>query len=129
MKLISITFGSTPKLPGLRPTDLGTIKLDNPGEALRGWRLFLRGSTAFFVSPPGWVPDQSEKKRDPKGAVTIHEVARDELRMQWSVGADKIEDALKNNQWESPPFGWQPAPIASDKPILEQIPASQVGDA
>lgn len=129
MKLISITFGSTPKLPGLRPTDLGTIMLDKPGEALRGWRLFLRGAQAFFVSPPGWVADQSEKRRDAKGPVVIHEVARDELRMQWSAAPDEVDAVCKNNKWESPPFGWTPEPVTSDKPILAQIPTSQIGDA
>jgi hypothetical protein len=129
MKLINITFGSIPRLPGLRPTDLGKIDCDKPGEALKGWRLFLRGASAFFVSPPGWVADQSEKRRDPKGPRTVYEMPRTEVLLHWHASEDELENVFKNNKWESPPFGWQPTPIVTDKPLLEQVPASQVGDA
>jgi hypothetical protein len=128
MRLCNITFGSIPRLPGLRPVDLGKIECDKPTEALRGWRLILRGTQAFFVSPPGWVPDQSEKRRDPKGPITVYEMARAEVLLHWQGDDADLEAVFKTSKYESPPFGWHPAPVATDKPFLEQIPPSQVGD-
>lgn len=132
MKLVNITFSAIPKLPGIRPTDLGTIDCDKPSESLRGWKLVLRGQQAFFVSPPGWVRDQSEKRRNPKGPVTVFEIDRSEITLHWcgvDEGADGVEALIKRaGKWESQPFGWQPATIITDKQILEQIPASQLGD-
>jgi hypothetical protein len=128
MKLVNITFGTTPKVPGIRAADLGTVELDKPSEALRGWRLILRGQQAFFVSPPGWLRDLSEKRRDAKGPVTIFEMPRTELTLHWQATEGELENVLKGGKWESPPFGWQPAPVVTDKPILAQIPVSQMGD-
>jgi len=131
MKLVNITFGSIPRLPGLRPADLGKIDCDKPGEALRGWRLVLRGQQAFFISPPGWVQDQSDKRRDSAGPVTVYEMDRSEVLMHWHLGPGdaELETFFKRSgKWESPPFGWRPAPVASDKPILGQIPDGQMGD-
>ncbi len=130
MKLINITFGSVPRLPGLRPSDLGKIDCDKPGESLRGWRLILRGQQAFFVSPPGWVQDQSDKRRDDKGPVTIYEMSRTEVLLHWKGMTDELEATVfKSGKYESPPFGWTPAPVAGDKPILDQVPSGQIGDA
>lgn len=128
MRLIHITFGNTPRLPGLRPVDLGKIDCERPGAALTGWRLILRGTQAFFVSPPGWVADQSEKKRDPKGPIIIYEMARAEILLHWSGAEAELDEVFKTSKYESPPFGWQPAPVVTDKPFLAQIPANQVGD-
>ncbi len=129
MRLATITFGTIPRLPGLRPADLGKVDCDKPGAALDGWRLILRGTQAYFVSPPGWTADQSEKHRNPKGPVTIYEMARSEVLLHW-VGADEdLETVFKTGKYESPPFGWRPAPVTPDKPILAQVPPGQTGDA
>ncbi len=129
MRLANITFGSIPRLPGLRPADLGKIDCDRPGPALMGWRLVLRGTQAFFVSPPGWVQDQSERKRDPKGPITVYEMARAEVLLHWHGTEDGLEMIYKTGKWESPPFGWRPAEVEANKPILGQVPVSEMGDA
>jgi hypothetical protein len=130
VKLLSISFGTTPRLPSLRPTELGRIDCLKPSEALKNWRLILRGQQAFFVSPPGWVPDLSIHRHDPNGPVTVHELPRAELLLQWqATDAKDLEDVFKSGKYESPPFGWTPAPVEADKPILAQVPAGQMGDA
>lgn len=131
MKLISITFGTTPRLPGIRATDVGKIDLDKPSDAIAGWRLVLRGQSAFFISPAGWVPDRSQKRNEATGPVTIFEMPRAELMLQWACSNNEkeLEDVLKGGKFESPVFGWKPAEVASGKPILAQIPASQMGDS
>lgn len=129
MRLTDISFGSIPRLPGLRPTDLGRINLERPGEALRGWRLFLRGTLAFFVSPPGWTPDVSQKNRNPKGPVVIYQMDAREVILHWSASDDELELVLKGGKYESPAFGTiYPSPVVSDKPLLAQVPAGQMGD-
>lgn len=132
MKLISITFGTVPRLPGLRPSDTGRIELDKPGVALDGWRAAIRGSQIYFLSPAGWMRDQSIKSRDPKGPVTAFgPVAVSEVYLEWALDSDTEIGALLAGkmQFETPPFGWKPAPVEGDKPILEQIPPGQMGDA
>jgi hypothetical protein len=128
-KLHTITFGTIPRLPGLRPADLGKIDCDNPGTALAGWRLILRNQSAFFVSPPGWTENIADRRRDPKGAVTIYEMARTEVLLRWHATGEDLEDILKGGKFESPPFGWKPAEVVADKPILAQVPVGQLGDA
>lgn len=131
MKLLNITFGNIPRLPGLRPTDLGKIDCDKPSEALRGWRLALRGQQAFFISPAGWTQDQTDKRRNPNGPVTIYEMDRADVLLHWHLepGEKALDEFYKKgSKWESPVFGWKPAPVASDKPILDQVPTHQMGD-
>lgn len=127
MKLVSITFGTVPRMPGLRPAETAHIDCDKPGDALKDWRVAIRGQQVFFISPPGWDRDRSAR-RDPKGAITVFEVPRTEMFFQWRGDTEEIETILKSGKFESPPFGWQPTPVASDKPIIEQIPANQIGD-
>ena len=129
MKLVSITFGTIPRLPGLRPSDTAHIDCDKPPEALRDWRISIRGQQAFFISPPGWQRDLNAKVRDAKGAVTVYEIPRAEMFLQWSGDAAEVEGVLQAVKFDSEPFGGRPAPVAADKPILAQIPAGQVGDA
>lgn len=128
MKLASISFKVTPRLPGLRPGDLVTIDLDKPGDALVGWKLSIRGQQVFFISPPGWVRDRAAK-RDAKGPVTVFEVPRAEITFCWTGSPDEVETILKGGKYDSELFGWQPTPVAADKPLLAQVPSSQVGDA
>lgn len=132
MKLASITWGSTPRMPGLRPTDTGRIDCDNPNGPLKDWRVVIRGSQIFFVSPPGWNRDQSIKTRDPQGPrVVFGPVTTNDVYLEWVAESEQEVQALVKGkmEYESPPFGWRPAPIVTDKPILDQIPAGQMGDA
>lgn len=126
MKLLSITFKATPRMPGVRASDLSTIDTEKPGDALRGWRVSVRGQQVFFISPPGWVRDQNVKKRDPNGAVTVFEIPRAEVCFEWQGAADELEAFFKGGKWESPPFGPAPRPIDTSRPILDQ---AQMGDA
>lgn len=127
MKLATISFMAIPRMPGVRPGDLCTIDTDKPGDALRGWRLSIRGQQVFFISPPGWLRDQSVKIRDVKGPVTIFEVPRAEVTFQWTGTADEVEAILKSGRYDTEAFGG-PLPIVPDRPLLEQVPAHQRGD-
>ncbi len=128
MKLLSITFKATPRMPGVRANDLTTIDTSKPGDTLKGWRIVIRGQQVFFTSPPGWVRDQNVKKRDPNGPVTVFEVPRADIYFEWHGPSDDLEALYKGGKWESPPFGPPPAPIDATRPLLEQIPANQLGD-
>lgn len=129
MKLISVTFGTTPRLPGLRPAETGHIECDKPSDALRNWKLHIRGQSLFFVSPPGWLRDQSARQRDAKGpSIVFGPVPLSDVFLQWQATADELETLFKGGKFETPPFGWQPAPVTSEKSLLEQIPPSQLGD-
>lgn len=129
MKLLSITFGTIPRIPGLRPSDTGHIDCDKPPGALQDWRVTVRGQQVFFISPPGWQPGQAAKLRATEGPITVHEVPRAEIFFAWSGTAEELEGLIKGGKYESPPFGWKPPIVTDGKPILEQIPAGQVGDA
>lgn len=126
MKLLSVTFKATPRMPGVRATDLSTIDTSKPGDALRGWRLSIRGQQVFFISPPGWVRDQNNRRpRDPAGPVTVFEIPRAEACFEWSASADELESFFKGGKWESPPFGPPPKP-PEEKPVVS---AAEMGDA
>lgn len=131
MKLISITFGTTPRLPGLRPVETGHIECDNPSAALAGWRFAIRGTQVHFISPPGWHRDQAQK-RDAKGGITAYgPFPIGDVYLQWQFTNEaELATLLKGKlEFDSPPFGWKPAPVESDKPLLAQVPAGQMGDA
>ncbi len=133
VKLHGISFGTTPRIPGVRPGDLAAIDCDNPSGALRDWKIIVRSQSIFIVSPPGWLPSNASQpsQRNPKGAVVVHEVPRSEVYLEWrSDELLDMETFLKSTaKHETPPLGWKPAPIETDKPILAQIPQGQVGDA
>lgn len=129
MKLAGLSFNAIPRMPGMRPGDLATINCDSPGDALKGWRVALRGQQVFFISPPGWDRDRDRTKvRVPNSVVTVFEVPRAEVTFQWLGEAAEVEAILKAGKYDSEPFGPPPA-LASDKPLLAQIPTSQLGDA
>lgn len=130
LKLKTVTFDRAPKLPGIRAGDLSTLDCANPG-ALEGWRIVLRGPAMFLVSPPGWTPNENRAtKRDPKGPHVVHEIPRSDVYFQWTADAgEDVETVLKTGKWESEPLGFKPVAVDADKPILAQIPPSQVGDA
>lgn len=125
MKLLTITFKATPRMPGVRANDLTTIDTSRPGEALKGWRISLRGQQVFFVSPPGWVRDQSIRVRDPNGPVFVFEVPRADVYFEWQGLTDELDALFKGGKWESPPFGPPPQPIEEPRPLLDQ---HQIGD-
>lgn len=129
MKLLSISFKATPRMPGVRAQDLTTIHTDKPGDALIGWRVSLRGQQVFFVSPPGWMRDNSmRKRRDPNGPVTVFEIPRGDVYFEWQGSTEELDALFKGGKWESPPFGPPPAPLDATKPLLEQVPTHQMGD-
>lgn len=130
MKLTQIMFDRTPKMPGVRAGDLSTLDCANPG-SLKDWRVVLRGQSVFFVSPPGWKANENRiTTRDPKGPVTVYEVPRTDVFFQWEAADEAdIEAVLKGGKYESEPLGFKPPVLNADKPILAQIPPSQVGDA
>jgi len=128
MKLISITWSTTPRMPGLRPTDIGRIECDKPSTPLKDWKLVMRGQQLYLISPPGWQKD-AQKKHDPKGPLTVFgPISVHDVFLEWSATAEELETLYKTGKWESEPFGWVPAPVVGGKPILEQIPAGQTGD-
>lgn len=130
MKLVSITFDRTPRLPGLRAGDLITLDCDNPPESLKDWRLMLRGQSVYFVSPPGWTTKRPRGQWDKNGPTVMHEVPRATMFIRWALeGAELPDDVMKLTKYESQPFGWKPVVVAADKPILGQIPNGQMGDA
>ena len=132
MKLISISWSSTPRMPGLRSSDVQRIDCDKPTAALEGWRVAIRGSQIYFISPPGWIRDQSVKTRDSLGPrVVFGPIPTSEVYLEWLAETEMDVNALLKGklEFESPPFGWRPAPIVTDRPILDQIPPGQVGDA
>lgn len=128
LKLQALTFGTTPRLPGVRASDMVTIECDNPKEWLKDWRVIIRGATVFFVSPPGWI--NGRPKRDWRGtATTVYEVPRSDVNLHWTGDPEDIETMLKgNNKWETPPLGWKPEPPA---PVVSEpaVPPGQMGDA
>lgn len=126
MKLLSITFKATPRMPGVRANDLTTIDTEKPGDALKGWHLSIRGQQAFFVSPPGWVRDQNVKKRDPDGPVTVFEVPRADMYFEWQGAPEELDALFKNGKWDSPAFGPTLRPATATPPL--GIPAHQQGD-
>ncbi len=133
IRLTGFSFGVTPRIPGVRSGDIASINdVSNPPAALKDWRLAVRGGAVFFISPPGWTPANQTrpKDQDPAGPVIVHEIPRSEIYLQWDSDENDVEIIAKTvNKFESKPFGWKPAPIVDDKPILEQIPPGQTGDA
>lgn len=130
MKITGITWSTSPRLPGLRASDINKIDCAQPG-ALKDWRVVIRGSQVFFVSPLGWKRDQSVK-RDPAGpTVVFGPIPMSELYIEWQIDDDKELATLLAGklQYESEPFGFTAVPLDESKPILEQIPPGQMGDA
>lgn len=130
MKITGITWSTTPRLPGLRASEVNKIDVAQPG-ALKDWRVLIRGSQVYFVSPVGWHRDQS-KKRDPNGSTTVFgPIPMSELYIEWQIDNDKELVALLAGKltYDSEPFGFTPAVLDPTKPILDQIPPGQMGDA
>ncbi len=113
IKLQSITFENAPKLPGLRPGEMTTLKLEEPNDNLVGWRAILRGSVLFLVSPAGYKIGGKASERDASGPCTIHEVPRSNCYFTWVGAVDDLAGMLKG--FESPPFG-RPTPVVHVSP-------------
>ncbi len=131
MKLVSITFESAPRIPGIRPGDMSTIKCAQPEGAMRGWRVAIRGASVFFISPAGWEQGKTFMQWDPKKAPTIHEVPRASCFFQWDGFPDEIDALMKSGKHDSEPFGAafeKPVVEEAPKSILAQLDPSQMGD-
>lgn len=130
MKIKSITFDRSPRIPGLRAGDLVTVECENPPEALKDWRVILRGPTLFLISPIGWCGKPRSQWDTKAGPVTVAEVPREHCCLQWTADNEAdIETVLKGGRFDAqPPLGWKPAP-PEEKSLLAQLPASAMGDA
>lgn len=132
MKLVSITFESAPKLPGIRPGDLCTINCDRPDGAMRGWRVMIRGAAIFFVSPAGFQTNVSPMAWDKTKPPIVHEVPRANCYLQWSGPSSPADiDTLVKSKYDSEPLG-EPFEVVvpeAPKSILAQLDPSQMGDA
>lgn len=128
MKIKSITFDRSPRIPGLRAGDLVTVECDNPG-ALVDWRIVLRGPTLFLISPPGWCT-KPRSQWDAKGPIVIAQMPLEHCSIQWfAEGEADIEAVLKGGRYDAPqPLGWRP-PVVEEKSLLGQLPPGQMGDA
>jgi hypothetical protein len=131
LKLTKVTFEHTPRIPGLRAGSVSELDIDNPPTPLLGWSVHVRAHAIVLVSPRGWTSNENRAtKRDPNGPITIHEIPRAGSYLHWIGDEADVEAVLKGGKYDTPnPLGWRPAPVEADKPILSQIPASQVGDA
>lgn len=128
-KLVSITFMRCPPLPGLRPSDMQTIKCNEPAGALRGFKLKLKGALAMLISPPNWATgkpltgDIMEAYKN-GGPQIIFEFARQQVCLQWEGSEDEI---VKVVDYASKPFGYvEPTLESKEEPksLLDQIPGS-----
>lgn len=132
MKLVSITFASSPRLPGIRPGDMATITCDRPDGAMRGWRVSIRGASVFFISPAGFDREKSPLAWDKSKLPIVHEIPRANCYLQWSGPSTSADfDSLAKNKYDSEPFG-QPFELPVEeapKSILAQLDPSQMGDA
>jgi hypothetical protein len=132
VKLTGFSFGTTPRLPGLRVSDITSVECDNPAAPLKDWKVVIRGQSVFFISPPGWnnATKTSPQDRDPRGPVVVHQIQLKDVHLHWSSDESDPDVISKaTSKYDSMPLGWKPAPIVCDKPILAQIPAGQTGDA
>jgi hypothetical protein len=130
MKLVSITFETAPRIPGIRPGDMVTIKCDQPEGAMRGWSVSIRGASVFFISPPGWKQGETHSQWDKRKNPVMHEVPRSGCYFQWDGVRDEIDAFMKSGKYDSAPFGTpfdQPAE-EPPKSILGQLDPSQMGD-
>ncbi len=125
MKLVSLSFNSIPRMPGFRAGDICVIESAKP-QAFLGWRVSIRGERVFFVSPPGWEAGSTKVRAG--GPVTIFETSRIEVTFQWSGNELEIETILKGGKYDSEPLG-PPPELAKPKSLLDQVPASQLGDS
>ena len=128
LRLKSITFNVSPKIPGMRAGALTTIDCDSPHGSLVDWSISVRGQSVFFISPPGWDHRfvSSPHMRDTKGPVQIHEVPRQDATLSWTGDAADIEAALKSMKYDSGPLRPFTPPVEESDEA--SIPAHQLGD-
>lgn len=128
--LVSITFTQSPRLPGVRAGAMESIAIDSPHEALKHWRIAIRGASVFFISPPGWRTGKKWHEWDVLGRSTIHEVPRALVVLQWS-GTPEAIDTIVKGKYDSPMFGG-PVPVVKDPPLVPdppEIDPKDMGDA
>lgn len=135
MKLESIAFLNAPKLPALRTGHAHHLECDNPPEALRGWKVEVRGAAVLLISPPGWshadkcasvyTDDYEQKYGKSTKPRTICEVPRAQVYLHWLGDVDP--KALGN--YASQPMGIRERPAdESPKSLLAQIDPKDLGD-
>ena len=133
IKLVSITFTNTPRLPGLRAGDMSTIQCERPDGSMRGWRVAIRGASVFFISPAGFVPGVSPMAWDKNKTPIVHEIPRSSCYFQWAGPQGSADfDAIVKNKYDSEPFGEPfeaPPEPEAPKGFLSQLDPSQMGDA
>ena len=122
MKLVAVSCNTIPRMPGMRPGDLITIECETTTGPMKGWRISIRGQQVFFISPRGWVRN-ADARRDPDGPLTVFEVPRSDVTLQWGGNPDELEAILKSGKYDSEPFGPPPPPPAP--PAV----ATELGDA
>jgi hypothetical protein len=129
MKLRKIVFNRAPaRIPSVRAGDLTELDLDNPPQALYGWRISVRGQSIFLISPPGWdwSNSTSPTARDPKGPSLVVEVPRAETFLFWGE-VDDVEAMFKNTRFDGAPLAGKVI-VTGEGPILANIPPGQLGD-
>lgn len=135
LRLKSITFIHTPRVPGLRPSEISTISCDGSGAyslpaPLHGWRAFIRGAMLLLVSPPGWRPGINRDQWKPDGPCEVIEVPRTNCSLVWSADGPRDLEQISGKAFESEPFGPPPLPAPS---LLDQLPPDvpphELGDA
>lgn len=124
LKLQSVSFAGQRIICGVRIEQ--TIECDRPPPPLKDWRILVRGAHLVMISPPGWTPS-NPATREEKGPRVAVEIARSEAILKWSGDEAELTRIVK--EYDSQPLGWQPKPVDAEKPLLEQIPPGQVGDA
>lgn len=127
--LLTVTFTETPRLPGVRAGEMSSIELDKPHEALKHWRLAVRGASVFLISPRGWRQGKKRHEWDDNGANIVHEIPRALCVFQWSGSPDLI-DIVAKGKYDSPPFGG-PLPDREKlaPPPEPEIDPKDLGDA
>jgi hypothetical protein len=124
LKLHSISFTGLRVISGIR---LESFEIDRPG-AFKDWRVALRGQTLLLISPPGWT-SSTPSTRDREQPCFVLEIPRSDVILRWRSDDADIDLIAKGlPKYDSGQLGWTPAPVESDKAILAQVPAHQVGD-
>lgn len=134
MKLKSITFAVAPRIPGVRPGDLGTIDCLNPTTPMRGWRVFVKGSILLLVSPLGWKSGKNPREWDREsGLYQMYEIPRANCYLQWESNDSNIDATMKTlaQGFVSDTFGkpFDASEFEQPKAAQKPVNPAELGDA
>lgn len=105
-RLVSISFTTSPRLPGMHGAPL-SFDLPIRTGPLKDWKIALRAETILLRSPPGWFAGQTPVQRrteEQSTDVTVYEVPREWAALQWSWGDG--EQPCEVTEWDEPrPMG------------------------